>query len=1174
MLNDKNTEKVCENQKNTAGNQSTPAAQKDESVKYFHSLEKAHRFIYGTAKRDDFADVWQDLGFDFPKQKSFKTDHNKKKKLRIYGVGYAFGADTGNVFDYLEKYENYSNAGVYDYLAKIYNIEFEIAEYKASKTASKPRTPQTNLPATKTEYKGVQIDKKANKAYFERLCKEYGLELENPFFSICENGFKISYTDLDGKSFPYNKGVYSRQRYFIPLQGKNGKTQKYHTPSKLNKNAIGYFPYLTPLAYYKDLLGTTKTLYGIEGEKKALFGVKELGLLFFGSSGHALGTITEKHQITGKSIKETAVFHSQIIDLIEKENITSYCLLLDSDVFDNEGDKNRALSFFSTYQKECIAAQKAGITELTFSIVSPNNPYKAKGLDDYNGHVSAAEIKEKLENKTHHNDLFWHFRIDTTKHVNSALHRLKLMFLASAEKKTVSKVFEFDTKYIPSSFFTSNIFSATLCESDIITQIVAGCGLGKSYFFKEIFAKQIQKENKAIIERERLFFEKESHEKQQTIFKDDSKQKYKSYSSLQIEKKHVILFVCPRNSLALQQAAKGGYICYTAHEKYALPLAIQRTFKEIDNYGIVYSNVDNAKTAYQTLKDTNRKVILVFDESHLGSSDAAFRGEEIKRLFTIIRDATKTYFISATPRKLANFEFENIVLKRSELSKFKEKEIQPTVFLGSAKEHTKIALNQIRKALKNNLSVIIRFNSIEKLNILRQALKMEEIESYLFSTDDDINEEDKKIYTSVVNSDPFVWRKNDPKRVILTTSCIEQGVNLKTEKEYIDIFVNGLSYGFELESYTQFHNRFRNKSEFCKGSFVITTNLKNPVPSIDLVSSFDVDKELENAKKAKDYYNSQYQIFKSKNDNTKAQNLKSNAISDCYLFYDKDLDSFEISEILLEKESAKHRVSQLSYLMTNPKKIVIVSDNEIQDNTFEVAKKSNSDLREAAEKKIYQCVHKDFVAFLIASKEAFELKDNKLVDKIKKDLYYHFDNDVRATNEFKLEGKKEKDVAKLFLQIYFRLLKTGASREYIKSVLSKEEEERILNPFELKEASKTQIIYYYLVCGDKKLFDTFSFSDKTDSKPFKRLVKLFENREEMTKEEVLKLANYKQKANKKENEVYEPSLNPYSSFRALKKVLDLLFNIETIKENGKRKTTYSFGSPKDFVSIYLKSRDK
>jgi len=72
----------------------------------------------------------------------------------------------------------------------------------------------------------------------------------------------------------------------------------------------------------------------------------------------------------------------------------------------------RYYQFYAAVKKAFFAAKNQDL-EFTFSIINPNS--KEKGLDDLGKNHSTFEIQKQLRNTKTHNNLFYHFRLDSKK---------------------------------------------------------------------------------------------------------------------------------------------------------------------------------------------------------------------------------------------------------------------------------------------------------------------------------------------------------------------------------------------------------------------------------------------------------------------------------------------------------------------------------------------------------------------------------------------------------------------------------------------------------------------------------------------------------------------------------------------------------------------------------------
>lgn len=965
---------------------------------YFNSFETYKKYVFGAAKKDDYTTIWQDLGFaKYPTQKSFKTPHHTKKKVSIYGGGYAFGSDKGNVFEYLDKYENVSD--ILSYIANLYNLNYELVSNTHSKTSKVKSSTNT----TKTEYKPLQIDKNENKAYFENICKELNLPIDNPYFSLSENGFDIAYTDLDKNPIIDNVGRdFTRQRYFVPLVDSKGKTKKYNS-----KKDSGYFPFLTPLAYNQNVLETSKTLYCTEGEKKALYGVQTLSLPFIGIGGIHLGTHTKKNPITSKSIVSTAEFSELTKEVIEKFN--SYNLLFDSDSFDNLNDKKRALSFFAAVKKEFIAAQKVGIKEFTFSIVNPNNPKKAKGLDDLGIYHSAKEIKEKLQDNTHHNDLFYHFRLDATKTANNALKHLKNAFLASAYKKVdTTQIIKIDSTYIGNSLLNDiNSPFVTSLLSRKFTYLVAPTGLGKSYFVEHSLVPFLSQ----------LGF--------------------------------ITLFVSPRSGLTKQQAKDR--IRFTAPTN---TVSIERLKTEIDSTNIVYSNYDNLEIAYKVLTEFyNKSVFIVVDEVHKLVQDCSINGREkvIKAVCDTLESNPNNLLLTATYVDInLNEPTNNFRIESSKKEPYKA----PTLLFCKTTKYLNCTLENILQSIQKGNRVLVHYNHLDSCKALKKELESKNIKTRICASKE-VDTDDLEFFNSIQNDTNFVW--NSKVEVILCTSVLELGINLKTDRNTDLYFVNKAK-GFDFSSYLQFIARFRNYTSFTITNTIISYYSKYFLPCQSLSLNYDFTENYLCAAEQKDLFNKQLERQK--------EYAKDRFILDRQLknvLYNKSKGVFEVNREFLFTEQTENEILKGSPYFAVPTQIEFYESEKENESLIEKVFEIQLE-KEKAQSTIYELYLNDFYTLLISVFK--QTKDTKLQSKC----------NLRSNPNEPIHLKPfELSAAEKLLTNHFYIAKTvkklspnDLECSSIKSVLVDKESQTIRKTNDLSRNKKAYIIYFLLTNTDTK----------------------------------------------------------------------------------------------------------
>ena len=933
--NNKGKQNVTENQNFSNGFATTTKYFIEKENKYFHSLDTVQNYVFGSANRhDDFKSVWQDVGFsNFPQKKNYKKN---KKNLKIYGSGFAFGsAGGGNVIDYLTTYENYSFDGAYEYLAKLYDLEFEEVEIKTSKTSFKPRTPQTNLPTTNNQNKAVQIDKEENKAYFESICKEFDLPLENPYFSICENGFNIAYTDLDGKPVIDKLGRdFIRQRYFNPVQDKKGKTKKYNS-----LGGAGYFPYLTPLAHHTDVLNNSDTLYSIEGEKKALKAVLN-GLAAIGIGGIHLGVDTEKEEyfdVNGnkknRSLKHTAEFLPLTLELIKKYGITDYNLLFDRDTFENENDLQRALNFFIAIYKEVIAAKKAGITNFTFSCIAATA--KAKGYDDLYSHYTAEEIKEKLEANTHHNNLFWHFRIDLSKDVDSALYGLKNAFIASSKTKEEFeenvKVLEFDT-YLSEVFLNNSDFLNSL-ENNQFTEIHALQGGGKSYLQKFIAEK------------------------------------------LQREKNVITLVVSPTNVLTKQQAGDDIYFNSENSEEANKQLAAAVKANKIPS--TVFSNFDYMYSTYRKLQSLGLDILIIQDESQEAITGIPYRKSVISDVWQILNENKNNLLLSATPLP---FPFQSNIFKA--ISN-KPKHPLPHLFFANKNEEKAFLVKTIFNTVNENKRILIHLNSRKKIKAIQLLLNKANIKSSVFASKN-LTAEEKEYFDKAVRNKTFEWK--DDIQVIFATSCVESGFNIEVDRDTICLYCNKTPIGFDNISYRQFIGRIRNYTKFKISNLIITQNSSSFLPAEKLRENFDTS-----------LYKETIEFYSNRVDraNEELEKLRLNGVDNKVIetrFKNgicagvricKKTNRYVLDMLTVLAEVQTHYQYNGSPYFENPHTITVLNDSDSSIEEIEEIKKAEEEVEkdyEKAENKVTDMFYNSFEILLSSIEE--KSKNLSLVSQI------------------------------------------------------------------------------------------------------------------------------------------------------------------------------------------------
>ncbi|WP_375563420.1 DEAD/DEAH box helicase (plasmid) [Bernardetia sp. OM2101] len=964
MYNTKITKKFDSSKKQTA-----------LSIPTFTSVENFQRYIKGFAFYEDkYACVWEALGFSHASghtstHRSPSHPNKKKKSFSISANGYFFDFRTnekGSIFEFLQNQKGYSKERAYEYVASLYSLEYEIKEQSLPyKKTSLPK--KTETPINK---------KKENKAFYNRLLKEFDLPYTNPYFSPSENGFEIAYTDLDKKPVYYtDKEVFTRQRLCFPLEIKKGKEIKY-----LSKKGSGYFPYLTPLAYHKEVLEST-TLFSIEGEKKALYGVKTLGLPIVGTGGIHAGTkveheiyVDENEHTKKRTLYDTAEFFPYVKELINTYQFSKYQLIFDGDTFENKGKnkKRRALSFLSAVRKEFIAAQKLGLS-FVFSSVHPKA--NGKGLDDLAKYHSKEEIKSKLEDTSNHNDLFLHFRLDTKLPYEKAIYALKNVFLSPIEQLLerieaikINHSIQID-RYIGNSLLTDGkAFEAISKEKTVLVKSDTGTG--------------------------------------------------KSTSALEMAKFYAhfldtkIIFAAPRNIIAAQQAAKNDKLLFVSN---TFETSSNKFLKYTAKNDILYCNYDCLERLTEFLKLKGISFYTIIDEPHLLPSDASFRENVVKSVFRVI-DNNRTLLLTATPKKL-HYDTFNIKINTQK----KKAYANPSVFIGGGKKAIQKAIDCIITAREENKNIILLVNSMKKIRKIKLILEQYKVDSYVFASKE-LSENEQVEYDKFLSQNTFNWSSKDKKQVILSTSALSTGVNIESEKDVEMIYFN-IHQGFNNIEYQQFIARIRNYESIKVSTTIITSSLNSREKEKIDVFNFEEWKAI--AQRRCDFFNNEYK--NETNKETKSR-LKLECTSLCY--FNESKQEFEVDMTAIQILYETHLIEKGSPIFENPISIEYIED-EVDDDTRNSCQQVKEDEKQV-EHKISTLYIKDFKNLCKAVHN--QTKDSK---KLKPKCYREFVNEQETENI--ILNSSELSYAEKLLKRHFNLIRI-TNFQKVREALIKENE--------------------------------------------------------------------------------------------------------------------------------------
>ena len=974
----------------------------NENVKFFYSLENFQRFAYGHAKHtDNFLQVWQSLGYEHNPAKSYSTHklhpQDREKKLSIYGNGFAYKNDAGNIIDFLTNYRNHSFDGAYEYIAKTYGLEYEIRPWHARTTKPSVNTTKTNKVAKKL-YNPSNTDlKKETQAYFEsRIYSELGLsesEAKNYFFPSLQRpyGIGIRYTDLDKNTLTYgdDNKTFSRVRLTKPYQDKNGNTAKYLSPK-----GAGTFPYITALAHAQTDITTGRTLYITEGEIKALYSVNTLKLPFIGVGGVSLVARTEK-DIFDNPIYETACFDSHTKEVLKRFSYDKIHLLFDSDTFQNKGKEHRYRQFFAAIKKAFIAAQKLEIKTFTFSVVNPNNSHHAKGIDDFDGKCEPLEVRTKLLQTSHHNGLFWHFKLDTKEKPQKALKSLEDAFKASFEAKPQPTEITINGKFLGGSLLENTAFKKSILTQQY-TYLDAPTGLGKSYFVQHFLTPFLNSQG------------------------------------------YTVLFAAPRNAIAKQQALEKGKIVFTADTETK---AIERLKNEAKD--IIYTNFDKLRNAYQVLTQFHGlKVFIVIDEAHLVPFDSSFRADVIGSVLDTLKENTNNLLMTATPTELsfATNNFKVIATQKKPYNR-------PNLVFCSDSKMTTYALEKGLQVIDNGSKVIVHLNNIDSAKTLKKAFESEGIKTHLFASNG-LDTEEKEAFEAMQAKTTFYWSDNTD--VIITTSVLEAGINIETDKAVTNIYLNKTPFGFDNTSYRQFIARIRNYDTFEVDNIIVTQNYKHFLPCEDLVVRYNYQNSLELAFENAIHHTNQMEKL-IKQGSYEKDRFSSSISQNVYLNEDKGY--FDINYQHVFTDYTQHTNKKGSPFFENPTKVFFY-ENEI-DKGIKSHTQALDDEKEKAENEIVEMFYNDFDCLL------------KSVNKETKD--------VRLESQTTIQNDKveaitltavQLQIAEKLLIDYFQLLKTSPYKvkdvPKLKSILTCKKSFTMRQTQDLGKRKRNYINYWLL----------------------------------------------------------------------------------------------------------------
>lgn len=1070
------------------------------TTRNFSSLTNYYSYVKGLAYyTDQHAKVWETLGFSHlagksSYHKSTSRPHKNKKSFAISASGYFhdfYTGEKGNVFDFLQNEKNYSEQKAFEFVANLYGFtDYTIGEKTQNNYFGQQQTDQ-------------EVENEVLTYFRSRIYKELGLSKEEAetYFSPAldkHKGISIRYTDIEKKAIfdtiEGKKQVFERIRLAKPYFNKEEKATKYLSP----KGAKTY-PYLTALAHAPETTQEQKTLFITEGEFKAFFGVKKLGLPFIGIGGISLAATAQKDQ-DGKIDYQTATFDEHTKSVLKKLGYQAIHLVFDADTFDNKGKETRHLQFFTVIKKAFFAAKNQNLG-FTFSVINPIS--KAKGLDDLGRDYSTFEIRKQLTQTKTHNRLFYHFRLDTQKTDNQVFFALQKAFFASQKEVEKKKQIEING-FLGNQLVENKTFLDSL-ENSKFTYLQAPTGIGKSYFVKHHLTKYLN------------------------------------------EQGFVVLFAAPRNAIAKQQALETNQneengsenkIVFTAD---TASQAIERL--KTEQHDIIYTNFDKLPDAYHVLTQFyNKKVFLVIDEGHLMTSDSTFRPKVIGNLLETLLKNEHNLLMSATPTKLylPNSEINHFEI----VAKDKKDYAAPSLIFCQDKKMTSFAFEKCKTIVENEERAIIHLNSIEQARLLQNLLLKEKIGVH-FLASTGLTPTEKENFDSIQSKSTFNW--NDKKPIIITTSVLEAGFNIETDRKTTNIYLNKTRAGFDTTSYRQFIARIRNYDKQEVENIIVTQNYAHFLPNENLVLEYDYEKTIEFATESlaihtKRYQNSKLEYGEEFHD-FETERLKTEISK--YLYFDKEKGDFQINYQEIFAEYTHEKNKQGSPYFENPKEILFYEQDINKDvSQYQEFQKAEKD---KAGQEIAHLFVNDFEKLIVS------------VEKYTQDVKLKAKLNFASVEDAVLLTPVQLVVAEQLLKHYLYLLKTSNEKGIIqisalKSILVDTENLTLRKTNDLRKRKMAFISYWLML--RRTTSKRMGVSESLQVEEFNRVLKVFKELKGklLTAEEVTEAINRFQHQKKR-----------YSKRKCLE-LLQLLCEVErtAIVEQGKKTYFYAYKCEKDY----------
>jgi hypothetical protein len=267
-------------------------------------------------------------------------------------------------------------------------------------------------------------------------------------------------------------------------------------------------------------------------------------------------------------------------------------------------------------------------------------------------------------------------------------------------------------------------------------------------------------------------------------------------------KKHFYIFATPTIALTDQNA--------TSHKIRSIKGKTSNLFKTIhqdvkNGKRVFISTYDMTPVLVEFLRmiEKNIKFTLVVDELHkfVTDYDLNYRFEAIRGLYEVGKEATSFIGLSGTIDDIYKNEFETVV--KIDNGKPKSPCQEFAVYTYEKRDNALAELAQLIEIWTTRRKLLIYIQSKKKIEQLRTVLRRNGIKVRTINANNKSNLTYKKLVEQATIDDDV--------QVVLTTSVIADGVNIKNDVEWEVIAVcNDFSNLFNYSSIKQISNRLRN----------------------------------------------------------------------------------------------------------------------------------------------------------------------------------------------------------------------------------------------------------------------------------------------------------------------------------------------------------------------------